>query len=165
MARGKEVVATDSGEITAAEDAWKLEAKGIDFVPKTFEEMEEFFASEGGILTFEGSAYSVLDKDKLIGVPFMIADVRFWHSDKYDREAVSVMLLTKTTIEDKDHFVINDGSTGIYEQVKQMVQSSGRKAGIMCPNGLRVSEYDTVVHDEFGNEPDKTIKSRTFYVQ
>ena len=161
----EELVDVSTGEIVAADVV--AQAKGMgDFVPKSWEDMEEFFASEGGILTFEGSAYMVIEKEKLVGQPFMIADVRIWHSSKFDSDVASVMLITKTPIDDRDHFVINDGSTGIFEQVTGMIARSGRKSGILCPNGLRASTYTKELIDPFEPDaPPKQIEATTYYVQ
>jgi hypothetical protein len=143
------------------------EAQGLDFVPTSWDELEAAFADTGGILTFEGSPWKVIDKDTLLGVPFMIADVRLWHSSKFDNDAVSVQLLTKEPLpgDDRPMYVINDGSTGLMQQVLGMIQRSGRKSGISCPNGLRKSEYEVEVSDPF--EPDKApkkIAATTYYV-
>ncbi len=169
--------ATPSTEVEVADpNAYVREAKGMDFVPKSWEEIEEAFAEEGGILTFEGSPYMVIDKEKLVDVPFMIVDVRVWRSDQFGRDAVSVMLMTKEPLdtdridpmtgekEERNLFVINDGSTGIFEQVTGMVARSGRKGGIMCPGGLRKSEYTKHLEDPFGNETPKDIQATTYYV-
>lgn len=162
-AKTEEMVSTSTGEIVSSDQVFQ-NAKGMDYVPKSWEEMEAFFAEEGGILTFEGSAYQVIDKARLVGVPFMIADIRIWTSTEFGRDVASICILTKDKIDDRDHFVINDGSTGIFEQVKGMVERSGRKAGILCPNGLRASEYEKLVVDPFGNDPDKNIRATTYYV-
>jgi hypothetical protein len=74
------------------------------------------------------------------------------------------MVITKDTIDGKDHFVINDGSTGIFQQVTGMISRSGRKSGILCPNGLRGSTYDKEIYDPF-EETTKTIEATTYYVQ
>ena len=97
-------------------------------------------------------------------MPFMIADVKEYISAQYGEPFCAIMLVTRDEIDGRNQFVINDGSTGIYEQVKGMVERSKRKSGIICPNGLRASKYEKVISDAFGNAPDKTIQATTYYV-
>lgn len=132
--------------------------KGIDFIPDSWEEVAEAFAGE--ILVFEGSPWTVVDKKTLIGVPFMICDVRVSWSNKYDGPFVNILAITK----DNEKIVINDGSTGIMEQTLHMLNKSKRKAGILCENGLRASDYKVGISDAFGNEPDKEIEATTYYI-
>jgi hypothetical protein len=174
MAKAKE---TGTAVEAADPNAYIREARGVDFVPKSWEEIEEAFADVGGLITFEGSAYAVIDKDRLLDVPFAIVDTRIWRSDQFGRDAISVMLMTKEPLEtgrvdpqtgekeERTLFVINDGSTGIFEQVTGTVGRTGRRGGFVCPNGLRKSEYIKHVTDPFGNEPDKDIQATTYYIQ
>lgn len=131
--------------------------KGIDFIPDTWEEVAEAFAGE--VLEFEGSPWKVVDKDTLVGVPFMICDVRVSWSTKFDSPFVNILALTK----DNEKIVINDGSTGIMEQMLHMLNKSKRKAGIVCNGGLRKSEYKVDVYDAFKDET-KTIEAATYYI-
>lgn len=131
--------------------------KGIDFIPDTWEQVAAAF--DGEVIEFEGSPYKVVDKRTLVGVPFMIVDVRFSWSSKFDGPFVNVLALTK----DNEKVVINDGSTGIMEQVKYMLQKNKRKAGILCPNGLRASDYKVTVEDAFEGTS-KEIEATTYYI-
>lgn len=129
---------------------------GLDFVPRSWDEIAD---SIGELVIFQGSPYKVVEKKELIGVPFVITDLRFYWSSRYDSPVVAVCCLTQND----DLLVFNDGSTGIFEQCKQMAASSGKKAGIMCPNGLRVSEYKVDVVDGMTDEV-KSIEAATYYV-
>ncbi len=136
-------------------------AQGIgNYVPTSWDDLVAYAEEHGGeIIEFEGSAWEILkDKRELVGVEFMIADVRTY-SGKFG-EAVAVMLVTRSPLPNhKDcRYVINDGSTGLQQQVTDMVLRTGRKAGILCPNGLRASDY--MYEDETG----KQIPATTFYV-
>lgn len=130
---------------------------GIDFVPDTWEQVVE--AMGGDVIEFEGSPYKVVDKDTLVGVPFMIVDIRFSWSEKFDSPFCNVLALTK----DNERVVINDGSTGIMEQMKHHLQKTKRKSGIICEGGLRKSEYTTEVYDAFKDET-KEIQATTYYI-
>lgn len=159
------VVDTATGELIPADVV--AAARGIgDSVPKTWEDMEALFEQEGGLITFEGSAYQVIDKAKLVDVPFAIVDTRVWHSQKFDNDAMSIMLMTKEPIDERTHFVINDGSTGIMQQVIGAIDRSGKRGGFMCPNGLRSSTYTVEVTDPFNpDKPAKEIEATTYYIQ
>ena len=133
------------------------EAAGIDFIPETWEDVVA--AAGGEIIEFEGSPWEVVDKDVLIGVPFLICDVRIYASKQYGNNVAAICVMTK----DNDRLIINDGSTGIYQQVLHMLRTTKRKSGIMCPNGLRKSTYKVTVVDGM-NDTEKEIEASTFYV-
>jgi|ERR1041385_275526 hypothetical protein len=76
------------------------------------------------------------EKNRLVGVSFIILHFQFNEGDYGD--FVSVTLVTQHG----DRIVLNDGSTGIYEQLKDVART-GRYGGIAVPHGLRKSEYDT----------------------
>lgn len=164
-----EVEVASSSEVVSDPHAWvNKEAKGLDFTPTTWEELEAAFEDEGGLIEFEGSPWAVIDKAKLVDVPFIIADVREYTSGKFGNDVMAVMVVTKDAItidgKPRTQFVFNDGSTGVMEQIKGVVATTGRKAGFKCPNGLRRSDYKVMQHDPFGNEPDKEIESTTYYI-
>lgn len=78
----------------------------------------------------------VKDKGELIGTPFLIVNYNFNMDSITQREYVSVGVITL----DNKRIVFNDGSTGVYRTLKGMAER-GIKGGIVCRNGLRVSEY------------------------
>lgn len=113
-------------------------AVGIDFIPETWEELAEAF--DGELIQFQGSPWKVTDKADLVGVPFVIADIRAYEGKFGD--AIAVMALVKGEDDKPQRVVFNDGSSGVMAQVIHMVRSTGKKSGILCEGGLRVSEYD-----------------------
>ena len=90
-----------------------------------------------------GTGFVLLkEKDTLVGVPFIVLE---WQERIGDREAgfVSVLLVTKAG----DKFIINDGSTGIADQLRK-VTAERRAAGLnnesaflACQGGLTRSDY------------------------
>lgn len=83
-----------------------------------------------------GTGFRVLDdKSKLLGVPFLILDWRFNEGDA--GEFVSIMLMTET-----HKFIINDGSSGIFAQLRNIPVRS-----YMVNGGLRVSRYKVEITD------------------
>jgi len=103
------------------------------------------------------------DKDALVGRPFVILDYQFSTSrDTLNPETgepnvfVSVRLMT----EDNRKLIINDGSTGIRDQLRNLPDAVAGSV-LYVPRGLRVSEYEveTVVKG-------KTVKqnAKTYYL-
>lgn len=118
-------------------------------------------ADEFGIPTFAGSALfgdgaDLMDKQKLVGVPFKILDWRIVLDDKTKREYVTVLAMAN--LEGRPYKVrFNDGSTGIMAQLKHVNETHG-KCIIECRNGLRRSDY-TFTNDKGGTEA-----ATTFYL-
>lgn len=126
-------------------------------------EIAEYFASLGvDIVSTEADgivSLDVVDKETLIGTPFVIIEWRFNDTGKFGT-FVSAVFMT----EDGKRGVFNDGSTGIAQQLREL--SDYREAhnhatpyaGRFVKGGLRVSDYTYV--DEKGND----IPARTFYL-
>lgn len=107
-----------------------------------------------------GDGFSVIDKaakKTLIGVPFLVLSVSFHDGDFKDENGdftqfASLRLVTR----DGKKLVLNDGGTGIPEQIKTLWKMRPETTGkpILVHRGLRVSEYDHPIHG----------KSETFYL-
>lgn len=107
-----------------------------------------------------GSGFSVLeDKRQLIKVPFYILE---WRVNAGDMgEFTSLVAMT----ERGDKYVVNDGSTGIHEQLAAVVKRREAKgitgpalrAGLVVRKGLRVSDYEVEIDG-------KMSKASTFYL-
>jgi len=94
--------------------------------------------------------YATNEKAKLVGVPFVIIDYRFTEGD--NGEFVTVRLMTNKN----DKIIINDGSTGIRDQLKAL--HANGVASMYVPSGLRVSEY------EYEDDKGEKSKAKTFYL-
>lgn len=97
-------------------------------------------------MTLLGSAYVIeKDKEKLVGVPFYIREVRFAEDETTGNEYAVLYVVTRND----EQLIITDGSTGIHRQIDAAVQArleANHPApynGFIIPNGLRVSEYAT----------------------
>lgn len=117
-------------------------------------------------LSWDSSPYSVIDdKSKLIGKKFLAVQWVFRNSDEYLSEYVSVYIITSDTIDGQTHFVLNDGSTGICSQLRQLTNKREQNnhptpfGGALIRGGLHLSEYDRT--DEKG-----TVigKGKTYYL-
>ena len=97
------------------------------------------------------------DKPKLIGVSLVILDWRFNAGDH--GEFVSMMVLTK----DGKKYIVNDGSTGIYENMKALTRKlGGGRAVTYVPKGFTQSDY---MFDEVQKDGSTVRKpATTFYL-
>lgn len=91
-----------------------------------------------------GDGFSVLsteDKAQLVGKPMMLLEWRF--NDGAQGEFVSARAIVKTGDLPTDirKIIVNDGSTGIKEQLKKFTAQTGKQAGLLIRRGFRVSEY------------------------
>ena len=134
----------------------------------TWDELGEYISQQDIMLEHinsYGSGLTVLDnKDRLVDVPFMILDYRF-HDGKQG-EFVSVAIMTKLPIlvngEAQSKLVLNDGSTGIKDQLKRIENDRINKGNdvrrpIYCPKGLRKSEYEIEIDGEL-------TEATTYYI-
>jgi hypothetical protein len=107
------------------------------------------------VSTVLGDGFTLLstaEKRQLIKVPLAVVSWTFAQGD--NGEFVSLRVITKTN----QKVIINDGSTGIRDQVKDLVQR-GIKPVVWVAKGLRVSEYD--YEDEKTGE---MKRAQTFYL-
>lgn len=118
-------------------------------------------------LSWDASPWTLLsDKDKLVGRAFLAVQWKFHQSKEYlGSEYVSVYVITQDSLNGETHFVINDGSTGIARQLRELTDTrelSNHKTpygGALVKGGLKLSEYDRT--DEKG-----TVigKGKTYYL-
>jgi hypothetical protein len=107
-----------------------------------------------------GTGFTVIDKERLVGVPFVALEWRFNASDMSEAGFVSVAVVTKHG----EKFVINDGSTGIREQLQNITALRATRnhktpqAGLLVPGGLTVSSYT------YTDDKGKQIPARTYYL-
>jgi hypothetical protein len=109
-----------------------------------------------------GTGFIVLDREEkaqLVGVPFFILDWRWNPSTKSAGEFVSVVILTT----DGRKFIVNDGSTGICQQMRTVESKLGGKGVVKVPKGFTRSDYKfKAVDPRTGESDDKD--ATTFYL-
>jgi hypothetical protein len=122
---------------------------------------------------YVSSPYTTLkgdEKDRLLSTPFY---VRAWRFAK-DADTAQEYVVLYTVLENGDMFIITDGSTGIFSQMKSVTTKrigEGHATPVehlMVANGLRVSEYNLTT-DKGATRPAKpgekvTGKARTYYL-
>lgn len=102
---------------------------------------------------FGDGAEFIDDKTRMIGVPFIVLEWRFIVDKKTDNEYVSVLVMNS----DGNKARFNDGSTGVYAQLKKLTEEYGVHGGVQCRQGLRRSEYTVMVDG-------KNTYATTFYL-
>jgi hypothetical protein len=112
------------------------------------------------------------DERRLIGVPLMLLEWR-WNDGDFG-EYVSVVAIAQGENGQATKWIINDGSTGIREQIRDFETKYERNGGLMVRNGLRVSDYHTDLDTgmpiskkdvvEYHKDGRKTGKGHTFYL-
>lgn len=135
----------DLRNITTFDDAFALMAEAYG--------QENLFTADQVI----GNGFRVLsrnEKDRLIGVECAFLSWRF-NSGKYNDEFVSALVVTRAG----EKYLLNDSGHGIYQQLHQVTESTGKQGGMLCRNGLSRSDYE--YHDA---ELDKMMPASTYYI-
>jgi hypothetical protein len=100
-----------------------------------------------------GDGFMKMEKSECVNRQFLIVDYQF-HTDA-DTQREYVTLRCVNPINQK--FFFNDGSTGVYQQMKTLY-ARGIHGGIICETGLRVSEY------VYENDKGEKSQARTYYI-
>lgn len=105
-----------------------------------------------------GNGFAILsDKGLLVGVEILLLSWQFNNGD--NGEFVSANVVARMPGQKSPaKFVVNDGSTGIRDQLKLYNAKTGKTAGLHVKNGLRRSDYTFV--DDNG----QTKNATTFYL-
>jgi hypothetical protein len=99
-----------------------------------------------------GNGFRLLDnKDLLLEVPMLLVKWDFHNGDH--GEFVTIHLVT----EDNRKYVVNDGSSGIRDQLMQLTSKTNTYGPLLVKKGLRRSDYK---YDDNGTEKD----ARTYYL-
>lgn len=95
-----------------------------------------------------GDGFVVADKAALVGVPFIILDVKFAAGD------YGQMVIARVMTQTNQKLVLVDGSTGVYAQLKAAADKNF-SAGLFVLGGLTRSDY-TYTHDNGEDTPAHT---------
>lgn len=129
----------------------------------SFEDAAALLASKGIDVVFAdqqlGNGFAILDdKSKLVGVQIFLIEWNFYEGEFGPFVAAMLAAKFPGTV-GLAKYILNDGSTGIYQQLRNYTDQKERQRGMMVKNGLRKSVYDTV--DEATG---KTKESTTYYL-
>lgn len=111
------------------------------------------------------------DKRRLCGVPLMFLEWAIRDGDFGAYVSIRAVAQTETGI---TKWILNDGSTGIAEDLVSFQKKTGRTGGLFVRQGLRVSDYwidaETGVpltkkeYGEYIARGERTAKASTFYL-
>lgn len=138
---GKNITTEELAGLVTFEDALKLVQAKIG-------------AENVGVAAAEiGDGFKLLEnKDQLIGIPFFAVTWDFHQGDH--GEFVSVKVMAK----DGQKYIVNDGSSGIRDQLMAYSAKKNVQGGLLCEKGLRRSNYE--YEDESGQKKPAT----TYYL-
>lgn len=135
-----ETVAEKSAEIARIEQFDDAQLRAIVSIDDAFKLAAEVWGEISDAGELIGSGFTPVPdggKARLVDVPFIVLNLRFNTGDF--GEYASAMIVTQGG----DRLVLNDGSTGIYYQFRELVEVSKRHGGWMLKRGLRESVYAT----------------------
>jgi hypothetical protein len=147
QAEAREAWSAQRDAVAAGRELERQEEISREPIPyvSSFEDAVEQFGDE--LATIDD--YEKLDdKEALIGKPFAIMRWWFTPSDVGERGEFAVLkIITKVPLYDpqgveRTKFTVVDGSTGIYAQLKEITNRTGKSGGLVCRNGLRASRYE-----------------------
>lgn len=132
----------------------------------SFEEALELAKEQYGDIQAASSAigdgFALLttdQKQQLVGVACLFLSWSFSASEVGERgEFVTARVVTS----DGRKVVVNDGSSGVYQQLKDYTTESGRDGGLIVARGLRRSDYTYTVTD--GKDAGKEKPATTYYL-
>ena len=106
-----------------------------------------------------GDGFTLVEKDKLVGVPFVLIDYTVHTSTtNFDENGEGLKFVTVRCVTQEDKRVaFNDGSTGVARQLRDLAARE-IYGGIYVQGGLRASEYE--VTDAKGRKSSAT----TYYL-
>lgn len=137
-------------------DSWESAIAAMESIGATISRADEDLADD----------YPVIDKERLINRPFMALT---WSISKPANESYGTpYIVVRGILRGGKRFRFTDGSTGICEQLIKLTEQRIKSgfavpnAGLICPNGLRKSEYTYRDTDKDGNPVD--APASTFYI-
>jgi hypothetical protein len=85
-----------------------------------------------------GGGIPRISKDSLLGVPFVILELKELDSD---RNGGTYFFCHIVTMDGREGF-FSDGGVGIRETLTAFVQQTEQRGGLVCKNGLTRSDYE-----------------------
>ena len=84
-----------------------------------------------------GGGVPRLNKDSLVGVPFVIVEIKKHDSKEYG----GIFYFCHVVTVDGREGYFSDGGVGIPETLSAFILETGQLGGLLCKNGLSKSEY------------------------
>ena len=156
---GQEVVDTKTGEVTQVKRPFSdNELRNLT----SLDSIRALLGDKIGTATDLGSGFAVLSdeqKRRLVGVPCIFLFWNFNTEGKFGTFVSAHVVTLDGAGQVKDKFIINDGSTGIRQQLEEYTERTGESRGMFVPNGLRASDYTYTDPDDGKDKP-----ATTFYI-
>ena len=137
----------------------------------SFDDAINLAAPDGALESMSeyGTGFALLEnKSVLVGAPFVVLQWRFNEGD------FGAFVSAEIVTEGNDKLVLNDGSTGIFQQLREVTDARNAKgsvtpqAGLFVPGGLRKTDYFyNVTTGETANRPTSETgwaKASTYYL-
>jgi hypothetical protein len=108
-----------------------------------------------------GDGFTVLsteDKARLCGVPLLLMEWAFYPGKFGDRDFTAVRLIARMPGGLMGRYILNDGSTGLMEQLRKYTERTGRVGGLRVERGLTESTYTKELDDG------QVIEATTYYL-
>lgn len=117
--------------------------------------VNQLLAAFPGAVVRDSVDYSggeVVEKDTLVGIPFVVLDWRVSSSDAYERIVDGVItssefIIVQVGTSDGQRLLFTDGGVGIRPILEQFTEDTGSRAGLLVRHGLRRSEYSKKMDD------------------
>lgn len=96
-----------------------------------------------------GTGFSVLDNKALLeGVPFIVLAYDF-HQGSFKRNGEPAYFASMVIVTaDGKKYIVNDGGSGIYQQLEEHSVRAKKRGGLRVKGGLRVSRYEHPVYGD-----------------
>lgn len=144
--------AMNVARVDEAPDTWESALAVMESIGATISDASEELADE----------YPLIKKDRLVNVECLFLT---WNISSPQNESFgSPYMVVRGITRSGKRFRFVDGSTGVCKTLIDFTQKRINEgaaipnAGLHCPRGLRVSEYDTLDSDG------KPTKGKTFYI-
>lgn len=112
----------------------------------TFQQAMELASQEyGPVVTADqelGDGFTVLSTEQkrlLVGRPMMVMEWSFYNGDQ--GKFVAMRCMVQNADGGFSRYIINDGSTGIADQLARYTQRTGKMGALLVKRGLRASDY------------------------
>lgn len=112
------------------------------------------------------------DKAKLVNLPLLLLEWSFYPSEEHGGEFCSIRLVAQGENGSIGKYVVNDGSTGLAETLRNYTARTGRQGGLLVRKGFRESSYAycddcrvAVSDTHKSDEPAHSVgRARTYYL-
>jgi hypothetical protein len=158
---GSQEIAQQSESIFSSDELQSIETWDDYF--NLLEQKEEpvYFAEK--VLGDGFAILSTNQKHQLCDIPLAFIEWRFNGGKMGEFVSAKVIAKTGDMPSDLRKVIINDGSTGIYRQLKEFSAKTGKFGGLIVKAGLKESNYDREVTDEKTGQI-LMVPSTTYYI-